>query len=82
MIMAGEAQQSILQRMGVILRCPQVAIFLVMAVLFGFGMGTIDGFVFLYLKQLGERHMLQLPCCLASGLLYNTTSAAAISSQC
>lgn len=28
--------------------------FLVMAVLFGIGMGTIDGFMFLYLKQLGE----------------------------
>ena len=48
-----EAQQSLLQRMRVILSCPRVAIFLAMAVLFGIGMGTIDGFMFLYLKQLG-----------------------------
>ena len=47
-------RQSLLQRMRVILASPEVSIFLVMAVLFGIGMGTIDGFMFLYLKQLGE----------------------------
>ena len=47
--------------MRVILGSPEVSIFLVMAVLFGVGMGTIDGFMFLYLKQLGE----QPPCSLA-----------------
>ena len=52
---AGRAgRQSLLQRMRVILSSPEVSIFLVMAVLFGIGMGTIDGFMFLYLKQLGE----------------------------
>ena len=60
--------------MRVILSCPRVAVFLVMAVLFGIGMGTIDGFMFLYLKQLGAcdkncQILLHQSACMVSGCL-------------
>lgn len=44
---------SAFQRVYAVLRQPEVAIFLIMAVMFGYGMGTIDSFMFIYLRELG-----------------------------
>lgn len=42
------------QRVLAVISRGEVAIFLVMAVCFGYGMGTIDSFMFIYLQELGE----------------------------
>ena len=49
---------SALQRVVAVISRGEVATFLFMAVMFGFGMGTIDSFMFIYLRELGE-----MPCC-------------------
>lgn len=41
------------QRVWAVISRGEVAVFLVMAVMFGYGMGTIDSFMFIYLRELG-----------------------------
>ena len=55
---AGHAQQqhSVRYWAGVarLLRCPEAAVFLSMAVFMGVGVGNIEGYLFLFLDELGE----------------------------
>ena len=52
--MSAAAHLSAVQRVVAVVRRGEVATFLGMAVLFGIGMGTIDSFMFIYLRELGE----------------------------
>ena len=48
-----------LQRVLAVISRGEVATFLVMAVMFGYGMGTIDSFMFIYLRELGTAQITQ-----------------------
>ena len=42
-----------LQKVAIVMRNPEAVTFFCIAVLMGYGMGTIDSFLFLYLDELG-----------------------------
>ena len=45
---------SVWQKLKILFSDPELIVFLLMAVLFGFATGAIDGYLFLYLDSLGE----------------------------
>ncbi|KAK9796993.1 hypothetical protein WJX73_010487 [Symbiochloris irregularis] len=53
---------SAVERVWAVVSRGEVAVFLVMAVMFGYGMGTIDSFMFIYLRELGGTEFLMGLC--------------------
>ena len=48
----------VLKGVGIILSSGRVLCFLLMSLLMGYGMGSIDSYLFLYLEELGEAYVL------------------------
>lgn len=51
---------SVWQKLKILFSDPELIVFLLMAVLFGFATGAIDGYLFLYLDSLGKQKSQQI----------------------
>ena len=56
----GLLAMSVWEKIKLLLSDPELIVFLLMAILFGFATGAIDGYLFLYLDSLGEAWTLKI----------------------